>query len=246
VHPYLFLLLLAIGAFLFFRWFVNEPPAQRKKFLASAGLAIIITLLLFMVATGRLNWIAALIASLAAGGRRLLPLLRYLPLIKGLNAAWQQTRSASGPAAGSSSTVSTDMLRMHLDHDTGAMDGEVIQGAFQGRKLSQLSLAELNQLFAECQRRDAEAAQLLSAYMDRQHGSEWRHGTEQQGTRQEPQNGTMTNDEALQVLGLQPGAGRDDIIAAHRRLMQKLHPDRGGSDYLAAKINQAKELLLQG
>lgn len=245
MHPYLFLLLVTIGAFLFFRWFLNEPPGQRKKFLASAGLAIVITLLLFMVVTGRLSWIAALIASLVAFGRRLLPLLRYLPLIKGLNASWQQARSAGGPAAGGSSTVATDTLRMQLDHDTGTMDGEVLKGAFQGRKLSAMSLDELNQLLAGCQQNDMEAAQLLSAYMDRRYGQDWRGGTRQQDTGQAPATGEMNEDEALQVLGLEPGASREDVIAAHRRLMQKLHPDRGGSDYLAAKINQAKELLLQ-
>jgi curved DNA-binding protein CbpA len=55
----------------------------------------------------------------------------------------------------------------------------------------------------------------------------------------------MNRDEALAVLGLKNGATADTIRAAHRRLMKELHPDRGGSDYLAAKVNQAKDVLLQ-
>ena len=55
----------------------------------------------------------------------------------------------------------------------------------------------------------------------------------------------MTRELALEILGLKGEPDRDEIIKAHRTLMQRMHPDRGGSDYLAKKINQAKDFLLK-
>ena len=98
-------------------------------------------------------------------------------------------------------------------------------------------------LLAVCRAEDSQSAAVLEAYLDRVHGDSWRHA--QSGAGDEHGNGTrMTLAEAREILGVDSHASREDIIEAHRRLMQKNHPDRGGSTYLAAKINLAKEILL--
>ena len=149
------------------------------------------------------------------------------------------------PRAGQTSRVRTASLEMTLDHDTGAMDGTVLAGSFAGRELSGMALEELLNLFRECSRNDGRAAQLLSAYLDQAH-PEWREraGPGARGSEAPSDTGPMTREEAYEILGLEPGADSSAIRTAHRTLMKKLHPDQGGSTYLAAKVNEAKDLLL--
>ena len=171
------------------------------------------------------------------------------PLLPRLWGAVKRVQAARGPTPGSASRVEADWLRMTIDHDTGKLDGEVLSGAFRGRTLDSLAPGELLALLSECRRSDPEAARLLEAYLDRRLGGDWRSG----GPNEDPAAGAretgspevpMTAPEALRILGLEPGATREAIVDAHRRLIQKLHPDRGGSSYLAAQINRAKDVLL--
>jgi hypothetical protein len=143
----------------------------------------------------------------------------------------------SGSAAAASSAIETPWLRMTLDRTTGALDGEVLAGRFAGAPLRQLDLDQLRALQAECSVADEQSARLIEAYLDRLH-PDWRDGP------QATSSSRMTRDEALQILGLQSGADAEQIREAHRRLMLKLHPDLGGSDYLAGKINLARDVLL--
>lgn len=146
-----------------------------------------------------------------------------------------------------SSEVNTDSLRMQLDHATGELEGEVLRGPFAGRSLDSLGLRELLDLLAEFQREDPRSVALLETYLDRRQ-PDWRahvageqaHGTAHAAAT----DGVMDEATACSILGLAPGASPEDIKSAHRRLMTKLHPDHGGSSYLAAQLNQAKDFLL--
>lgn len=152
-------------------------------------------------------------------------------------------------SGGRNSEVTTDTLRMQLDHATGELEGEVLRGPFAGRLLDSLGLSDLLDLLAHCQREDPRSVPLLETYLDRRHG-DWRaHAGADAGAGQDNGGsapaGSMDEATALSVLGLEPGAGEEEIKAAHRRLMTKLHPDHGGSSYLAAQLNQAKDYLLR-
>jgi hypothetical protein len=141
-----------------------------------------------------------------------------------------------------SSGVRTEWLEMELDHDSGEMRGTILKGDHAGQRLDQLDRDALLAFFAQAE--DPETRRLLEAYFDRTLGPDWRK-TEQ--TSEPPPRGTtgMSRAEALKVLGLSEGASEDDIRAAHRKLMAQNHPDRGGSDYLASKINEARDVLLE-
>lgn len=153
-------------------------------------------------------------------------------------------------SAGQTSTVRTGWLEMKLDHDTGEMTGKFIRGPLDGRAFADLSEAEMVGAHGELVGLDGQSAQLLEAYLDR-HFEGWheRRGegaraTGGAGGRGGGASAPMSLAEAYEILGLQTGASAGDIRAAHRRLMKNLHPDHGGSTFLAAKVNQAKDVAL--
>ena len=155
---------------------------------------------------------------------------------------------ASRKSPGRKSEVRTEGLEMVLDHDSGEMEGRCLKGQFAGRMLSSLSEAELLVLLAELRSTDPQGAALIEAYLDRR-AQGWREGRAEEAAKEQaraPRGGRirMPREEAYEVLGLKKGAGEDEIRAAHRKLMMKVHPDQGGSDYLAARINEAKDVLL--
>jgi len=142
--------------------------------------------------------------------------------------------------SGNVSTVRTTYLEMSLDHATGAMSGRMLKGRYAGRALSDFTAAERLDCLAELRANDSQGAQLFEAYFDRTSPG-WQAGA---GDKRGSSRG-MGLDEAYLVLGLNPGATRDEIQAAHRNLMKRYHPDQGGSTYIAAKVNEAKDILLK-
>lgn len=154
-------------------------------------------------------------------------------------------RRGQKPSPGRRSSVRTAALEMELEHDSGALEGMVLAGSFEGRLLGSLGKSELLTLYGELSG-DSESRQLLEAYLDSRHPA-WREDLEadvRRGQRVAPGSGPMTKEEAYKVLGLESGATAADIRKAHRSLMQRLHPDVGGSSFLAARINEAKDVLL--
>ncbi|MEM5473096.1 DnaJ domain-containing protein [Hoeflea sp. AS60] len=170
-----------------------------------------------------------------------IPLLAFaVALYSRARAAGRATRQGGGQ-----SYVRSAALEMELDLDTGEMNGLVLAGSFEGRELKDLDEPELVQLHSELAG-DPESLGLLEAYLDRR-APDWRagfHVNDDAGLGASPGSGAMTQKEAYEVLGLGPGASEAEIREAHRRLMKRMHPDTGGSAFLAGRINEAKAVLL--
>jgi hypothetical protein len=230
-------LLVAIGAvvWLLVRRVQSLPPHKRRAEYMKLGIGAAVIIVIGLTLTGKMHWIGAALTGLLVAARQSLPwLIRLFPLLGHL-------RAKAAPSAGQQSTVSTRLLAMHLDHDSGQLSGEVLAGQFEGWQLDEMDREQLEALYAYCQREDAESVQLLEGYLQQRFGEQW---NESAAGAEAPSPGGMSAKEAREILGVGEDASKEDIVAAHRRLMQKLHPDRGGSDYLAAKINQAKDFLL--
>jgi len=222
-----------VGVLLLGYLFVNANPTRLAGWVKWAGIAVAVAALL-----------ALLILTEGRAVMFLAPLAALLP-------AWRRLRSVfggiSGPALNRNSTVETPFIRMSLDHDTGGMTGTVLQGRFAGMRLDELRPPELLALLRECRATDEEGARLLEAYLDRAR-SNWHDEMASDWARHEaptPNAPDVTVEEAYEILGLKPGADEEAIRAAHHRLMKQVHPDHGGTDYLATKINRARDVLLR-
>ena len=226
------ILLIAVIAGLWYWWTYqkNLVETKRKPFLWKSGFWLVLGSAVYLVATGRMHWLGAGItaiipiarAMLIWGGRAL-PLLRLL------------SRFKSTP-----SQFRTQSLLVTINFANGQIFGEILDGDFAGRQLDELSAEELQTLSEQLKNNDRESYVLLQAYLLRSGTGNY----QSQDSYQPKSYSELSNDEAYEVLGLPNSASKDQVIKAHKRLMQRLHPDRGGSDYLAAKINAAKDKLI--
>ena len=225
------LLLVAVIAGLWYWWSYQKNLAddKRKPFLWRGGFLLILALAVYFVVTGRMHWLGAGIAALV-------PLLRTL-FVWGARAG--PLFRLFGRFKTTPSQFKTSLLVVTINFANGSVDGEVISGNYEGKRLSELSADELKDLSQQYKQTDRESFILLQAYMIRSGSSS------NQSDSQFKSNSfsDISNDEAYKILGLPTSASQEDIIKAHKRLMQRIHPDRGGSDYLAAKINAAKDQL---
>jgi DnaJ-domain-containing protein 1 len=237
--PYFILgIALLVGTLLISRWYVKAPPSALLKMFKWLVIVLAIVIITFFLTVGPKLW--ALWA---------LPVL--LPWIMRARAAarlaknWSRMSSNNQkvrPDPEQMSEVETDFLRMYLDHQTGEMNGEVTQGNLAGKTLRNLPLSDLLKLLSEIDA-DVQSVQVLTAYLNRYHNDEWQQNSN--GSKGGGDTGeSMTLEEAYKILGLESEASEDSIKEAHHKLMNKNHPDHGGSNFLATKINQAKDLLL--
>jgi hypothetical protein len=232
---YFLLGLLALGLVIVaIRLFNQANPAALARHIRIAGAVVALAGALFFVFRGAI----AYALPLAALGWWLLG-------GQGIG-NWGGFGPSQGAPSGQASRVVTEHLEMELDHASGTMRGRVLKGFFAGRNIEDLRPVELAHLWQDCRYADPASAQLVEAFLDRIHPT-WREDmARSEQERPRGPDGRMTVEEALDILGLAPGADEAAIRQAHRELMLKLHPDRGGSTYLAAKINEAKDTLLGG
>lgn len=215
------------------RSLASADPKKLARALKLSAAIILGLLAGFFVLTGRFAF-APPLAIIA------LMLLRNRPFFGG----------GSRPSSGQTSNVETNWLQATLNHDSGEMDGKVLRGEFEGHTLSSMTLEQLLQ-FREEAAADEQTLNILNTFLDRYFSEEADteqtagQSSKEERTRARSTGGPMSRAEALEILELDSSASKDDIKSAHRQLMKKFHPDHDGSDYMAAKLNEAKDLLLK-
>jgi DnaJ-class molecular chaperone with C-terminal Zn finger domain len=223
------LLVIAVLLLLFggLRKYKKLPPERQRALLIKIAVFGLAGILLVGVATGRMHWFGAVIAAL-------LPILKFgLHTVMRVMPLWLQR-------TGGVASFKTEHLDVTIVIRTGQLNGSVIKGPCAGKAIGELTeddLQELENYYRDCD--------MKSYYLIRFARKGQTFGANQQPPPPPPSFGNPGRDEALQILGLSDNPSREEIIAAHRRLINKLHPDRGGSDFLAARVNQARDILLK-
>ena len=222
-------LLLLVGVMWFMSWYGKAAPAQRNSAIKTGLLYFVAIALLLLVITGR---IPVLFAAISAA----IPVFHRLMAYRGLFGILGRFAGQKfGPT-----TLTTAWLIVEYDLAKRSLDAKVTRGQYEGKRLSELNESELNTLLDQV-KEDFQSRAAVNAYILARQGREYTQQNRHTAGSQ-PQ---MSQAQAYEILGLEQNATADEIKQAHKRLMQKIHPDRGGSSYLAAQINAAKDLLLQ-
>lgn len=243
----IFVIAVATVGWLLYQKYYKVLMSQGKAGKIKLALIVIGLIFLVMAVTGRAPAVFAILGAVLTQVMRFAPLLlRFMPSV---SKAYANTVNPNGA---NSSEVRTRTLKMTLDHSSGVMDGQVLEGELSGRQLQTLSLDELKQLYHHCNQHDPEACRLLLSFISRERADSWDEDTTQSNddARHAGAGGgggapAMDENEALAILGLQQPYIKSDITKAHRSLMGKFHPDKGGNTYLATKLNTARDLLLE-
>lgn len=232
-----------IGAVWFWLAWRNTPTVQgRKDLIWKTAVGGLIVAIILLALSGRIHWLGAVVAAI-------LPLLKQgMALLVRFFPVFAHLYKTHGPAAKApdTSTVSSAIIEMNLNHETGELRGRVLDGPFAGQQLAQMSRENLAELLAYCRQHDSDSARLLESYLSQRFAGDEAFAASDSGEhgQAEASSAPMSVAEAKAILGLEEPVTAEDIGLAHRRLIQRLHPDRGGNDYLAAKINEARDVLL--
>ncbi len=214
-----------IGVLLLANWAAKADKSSVRQIARYFGAFLLFAAALLLATRGAFPIAGILVVlAIALASRRVIPFL-----------------GGAAKSPGQNSQVETRYLRVTLDHDSGAIDGVIREGGYAGKRLSDLDRVQLTDLYEILKSDDPEGARLLDAYMARAYAGEWQ---EEGGSDGVYDSGYMTPKEAREILGVRSGASAEEIKAAHRNLMKKFHPDQGGSTYFAARLNEAKDLLL--
>ena len=234
---------LLAGILLAGRWYATADTKTLMRVLKWVLVGTVVFIVVFFIANGRLVWALAALPALLPWFFRLRAVARAAKTFARMRQAHGTGASAAG--TGGSSDVKTRFLHMWLDHETGVMSGKVIDGPYKGWRLNDMGVSDLVRLLHQCERDDPESSRVIAAYLERTY-PDWRESGESkfEAGGSASSLGVMDRAQALKVLGLAKGATANDIKEAHRRLISGMHPDHGGSDFLAAQINQAKDVLL--
>jgi DnaJ-like protein len=234
-------LVLLLCLYVLVRWFVEAKPKDVLRILKWFLVALVILFIGWLALTGKLALAFAVLPALFVWFGRFRTMFNIGKIARRM---FGQQSGRSG-ASGQTSQVDTVVLRMTLDVDSGDMDGVVLEGPHMGRHLHDMSLDQLRDVLHHCRARDEESTRVMLAYLERHHPDDWaQDDSEDSDPKNRQSSASMTKEEALEILGLSHGASVAEIKVAYHRLIAQVHPDKGGSDYLAAKINQAKDILL--